>query len=185
MFEAACNGDYLESSSGRIEVEAPTASVYTINRMLDYLYLNDYEVVVSDNLGHLPGTSSAAINGLSTSSTALESNRAGSSVEHISIASLTGQRDAENAKQTEITGAQEEHTHSLTPWAQRMICHIHVYGIADYYQIADLKHTALKKIEGTMQEDDLEDDDLEGYAQVVAEVKTPLHVITRTDATNY
>ena len=156
MFEAACNGDYEESHSGRIEIKAPTASVNTINRMLDYLYLQEYDVGSLDGSVVLPDDTLAATSATCFSFTLDESDQTTPPLDN---------EQNEDASEAKIADHTEHESHKLRPWAKRAIAHIHLYSIADYYQISDLKDAALMNLEKALQDGSPQD-----FEEVVIEV---------------
>ena len=106
VLKASCDGNFLEAKTGCINVEAYCASVATIERMLDYLYLHDYD-------------------------------------------------DAHKHANYSNDGGDESDKSPERLHTEKLIIHVHMYAIADYYQIYDLKECALSKFTKQLDEDNM------------------------------
>ena len=209
-----CDGDFAESYTGRIHVEAPSASTATINCMLDYLYSDDYqfsvldlesedaETVLAEGDGELKKPDSFDVPEVDFKETACpgpyESQATKGRPSEQSIvktecsAGATPLVDAAatdtSAKPLCIEDLPPTATSSMAPGAtdhlsvgarkshiayksnpsncvKTLIQHVHVYAIADYYQINGLKTLAHDKFaEGLLA------GDTQGLENVITEV---------------
>ena len=155
VFEAECDGAFSEAQSGRIKIGAPSASVDSIQRvssyedvpvlrqnslfnmfeqMIDYIYKNDY-----DDAEPVTAVTEAGVEVVedNVDKTADADEERAS---HDTEAAPPPEEAHGNAEKDEIA------CEALLHAGARLINNVHVYGLAEYYQIPDLKHIAFTKI---------------------------------------
>ena len=129
VFKAQCDGRFAESDSKIIQIGAPSATLGAIARMLLHLYTHDY-----------PDRSDIVRSSTTKAVVLLKDEAALTNPPSTRILPLTNTADATHP-------AQEYFDPSSIP-----LRNLHVYGLADYYNIVDAKNAAKSKFTDSLEE---------------------------------
>lgn len=165
---AETKGTFLEGKSQIITIAAPSASVNAINRMLDYIYLQSYNDS-DDDLSKQP-TPLRELSKIQSEKVIEDEN----AIELATEAEFLRIDHTQYVQAESITllvqGTEDTECFSspnkCVPLAiQRIINNVHLYALADYYQIRDLKHAAIAQVSKR-----LDDNVTDTFADVISEV---------------
>ena len=141
MFRAACDGEFKEAKERRIEIQAPAADVESIDRILQYLYINKYDDGWDENNN----------NTTSASPTRGSHNENGDSLDNRpDILRTVGVQESESSglRPSSLSDTESESRQRQTCTNEVILVltnNLCVYSCADFYNIPDLKTLAMKK----------------------------------------